>query len=189
MTREGLDMSFRPVAGPPAVHLQEHQRRRHRGRRVRRRIRGDAVRSAFAGAYTYLDARDDVTDLPLTGRSQHQGSVRATWRHQRSGFTANLRGMFLSEWVAARATVAGQAGGYAGAGLCGVGRLRVAARRPRADGLRRGRQPSRTIRIPTSARCRRPGRRWRSIAPMSAARCAAAFVGRGRSSRHSGVNR
>jgi len=30
------------------------------------------------------------------------------WRHQRSGFTANLRGIFLSEWVAARATVGGQ---------------------------------------------------------------------------------
>jgi outer membrane receptor protein involved in Fe transport len=34
--------------------------------------------------------------------------VRAVWRHQRSGFTANLRGIFLSEWVAARATVGGQ---------------------------------------------------------------------------------
>ena len=33
--------------------------------------------------------------------------MRATWRAP-VGFTANLRGSFASDWVAARATVAGQ---------------------------------------------------------------------------------
>jgi outer membrane receptor protein involved in Fe transport len=35
--------------------------------------------------------------------------VRATWRQSRFGFSANLRGTFVGEWVAARATVNGQA--------------------------------------------------------------------------------
>jgi outer membrane receptor protein involved in Fe transport len=63
---------------------------------------------SFAGAYTYLDAYDDNTGLALTGRSDHSGHVRLMWRHLRTGFTANLRGSFASEWIAARATVNGQ---------------------------------------------------------------------------------
>ena len=55
-----------------------------------------------------MDARDDRTGLRLTGRNEHQGSLRATWRHP-IGFVANVRGMFFSDWVAARATVNGQA--------------------------------------------------------------------------------
>ena len=62
---------------------------------------------SVAGAYTYLDARDDNTDLRLTGRNEHQGTVRATWRAP-FGLVANVRGMFNGNWVAARATVNGQ---------------------------------------------------------------------------------
>ena len=62
---------------------------------------------SVAGAYTYLDARDDANDLPLTGRHRHHGHVRAKWRHP-VGLVANLRGQFYSEWIAARVTVNGR---------------------------------------------------------------------------------
>ena len=107
MEREGLDMSFRPVAGRLLFTYKNINDAVTEGVEFDGELAATPSLS-FAGAYTYLDARDDVTDLPLTGRSNHQGSVRAVWRHQRSGFTANLRGIFLSEWVAARATVGGQ---------------------------------------------------------------------------------
>jgi outer membrane receptor for ferrienterochelin and colicins len=108
MEREGLDMSFRPVAGRLLFTYKNINDAVTEG------VEFDGEFAAtpwlsFAAAYTYLDARDDVTNLRLTGRSAHQGTVRAVWRHQDSGFTANLRGQFASEWVAARATVNGQA--------------------------------------------------------------------------------
>ena len=106
MTREGLDMSFRPVAGRLLLTYKNINNAVTEGVELDGEV---AVTRALslAGAYTYLDARDDVTDLRLTGRSEHQGMVRATWRAQ-FGFTANLRGSFASEWVAARATIGGQ---------------------------------------------------------------------------------
>ena len=106
MTREGLDMSFRPVAGRLLLTYKNINNAVTEGVELDGEV---AVTPALSlsGAYTYLDARDDVTDLRLTGRSEHQGMVRATWR-ARFGFTANLRGSFASEWVAARATVGGQ---------------------------------------------------------------------------------
>jgi len=108
MTREGLDLSFRPVAGRLLLTYKNINDAVTEGVEVD----GEwAVVSgvSLAGAYTYLDARDELTDLQLTGRHQHHANVRATWRQPRWGFTANLRGMFYSEWVAARATVNGQA--------------------------------------------------------------------------------
>ncbi len=107
MTREGLDMSFRPVAGRLLLTYKNINDAVTEGVELDGEF---AITPALgvAGAYTYLDARDDVTDLRLTGRSQHQGMVRATWRQARIGFAANLRGTFASDWVAARATVNGQ---------------------------------------------------------------------------------
>jgi outer membrane receptor for ferrienterochelin and colicins len=107
MQREGLDMSFRPVAGRLLLTYKNINDAVTEGVEFDGEIALTPALS-LAGAYTYLDARDDVTDLTLTGRSTHQGSLRTTWRHARSGFTANLRGIFASEWVAARATVNGQ---------------------------------------------------------------------------------
>ena len=106
--REGLDPSFRPVAGRLLFTYKNVNDAVTEGVEVD----GEwAVLTglSLAGAYTYLDARDDLTDLRLTGRHTHQGNVRATWRHHRAGFVANLRGMFYSEWVGARATVNGRA--------------------------------------------------------------------------------
>ena len=107
MTREGLDMSFRPVAGRLLLTYKNINNAVTEGVELDGEI---AITPSLgvSGAYTYLDARDDVTDLRLTGRSEHQGMVRATWRQARWGFTANLRGSFASGWVAARATVGGQ---------------------------------------------------------------------------------
>ena len=105
MTREGLDMSFRPVAGRLLLTYKNINNAVTEGVEFDGEVA--VIRSvSVSGAYTYLDARDDVTDLALTGRSAHQGMVRATWRAP-FGFTANIRGSFASEWVAARATVGG----------------------------------------------------------------------------------
>jgi outer membrane receptor for ferrienterochelin and colicins len=106
--REGLDLSFRPVAGRLLLTYKNINDAITEGVE----LDGEwAVANGFslAGAYTYLDARDDLTDLRLTGRNKHQGNVRATWRQSKMGFTANVRGMFYSDWIAARATVNGQA--------------------------------------------------------------------------------
>lgn len=58
---------------------------------------------SLAGAYTYLEARDDTTDLELTGRHPHQGHVRIAWNLDRIGLRANLRGSFYSDWINTRA--------------------------------------------------------------------------------------
>ena len=104
--REGLDPTFRPVAGRLLFTYKNINDAVTEGVELDGEL---AVTRALsvAGAYTYLDARDDVTGLRLTGRSEHQGTVRATWRHP-IGFVANVRGMFVSDWIAARATVNGQ---------------------------------------------------------------------------------
>jgi outer membrane receptor for ferrienterochelin and colicins len=105
MQREGLDMAFRPVAGRLLLTYKNINDAVTEGVEFDGEFAATPSLS-FAGAYTYLDARDENTDLRLTGRSTHQGSVRATWRHA-NGFAANIRGVFASEWVAARATVNG----------------------------------------------------------------------------------
>ena len=107
LTREGLDISFRPVAGRLFFTYKNVNDAVTEGVEIDGELAATPALT-FAAAYTYLDARDAATDLRLTGRSDHQGSVRATWRHAASGFAANVRGVFASGWVAARATVAGQ---------------------------------------------------------------------------------
>jgi len=105
--REGLDLSFRPVAGRLLLTYKNINNAITEGVE----LDGEwavVTGVSLAGAYTYLDARDDRTGLPLTGRHHHQGNIRATWRQPQIGFTVNLRGMFYGEWIAARATVNGQ---------------------------------------------------------------------------------
>ena len=104
--REGLDPTFRPVAGRLLFTYKNINDAVTSGAEVDGEF---AVTRALsvAGAYTYLDAKDDANDLPLTGRHRHHGHLRATWRHP-IGLTANLRGQFYSDWIAARATVNGQ---------------------------------------------------------------------------------
>lgn len=106
LAREGLDASFRPVAGRLLLTYKNINDAITEGVELDGEL---AITNSVtvAGAYTYLDARDDANDLRLTGRSNHHGSVRATWRHP-IGLVANVRGMFYGNWVAARATVNGQ---------------------------------------------------------------------------------
>ena len=105
LTREGLDNSFRPVSGRLLLTYKNINDAVTEGIELDGEV---AVTPSItlAGAYTYMDARDDVTDLRLTGRNEHHGHVRATWRHP-AGLIANVRGMFYGNWVAARATVNG----------------------------------------------------------------------------------
>jgi len=107
LQREGLDTSFRPVVGRLLFTYKNINDAVTKGVELDGEI-AVTTQLSVAGAYTYLDARDDNTDLRLTGRNEHQGSVRATWRHP-IGLTVNLRGLFSGNWVAARATVAGRA--------------------------------------------------------------------------------
>src|SRR5262249_26062273 len=69
----------------------------------------DAVLGAgftLSGAYTYLDAKDQTTGLPLVNRNKHQGAARLEWAG-RHGTRANMRGAFYSSWIAARSTSGG----------------------------------------------------------------------------------
>jgi outer membrane receptor for ferrienterochelin and colicins len=104
---EGLDMSFRPVAGRLLLTYKNINDAVTEGVELDGEV-AVVTGLSLAGAYTYLDARDDMTDLRLTGRNKHQGNIRATWRQPKIGFVVNLRGMFYSDWIAARATVNGQ---------------------------------------------------------------------------------
>jgi outer membrane receptor for ferrienterochelin and colicins len=104
--REGLDVSFRPVAGRLLLTYRNVSDAVTQGVELDSEV---AITPALTagGAYTLLDARDDVTGLPLTGRHEHQGHARLSWRLADAGFTANVRGTFYSEWIVSRATVGG----------------------------------------------------------------------------------
>jgi outer membrane receptor for ferrienterochelin and colicins len=106
LTREGLDPSFRPVAGRLLFTYKNINDAVTEGVELDGEI-AIVTGLSVAAAYTRLEARDDRTGLRLTGRNEHQGTVRATWRHP-IGLVANVRGMFFGDWVAARATVNGQ---------------------------------------------------------------------------------
>jgi outer membrane receptor for ferrienterochelin and colicins len=105
LQREGLDASFRPVAGRLLFTYKNINDAVTQGVELDGEV-AVTRQLSLAAAYTYLDARDDVTDLRLTGRNAHQGTVRATWRHP-IGLVANVRGMFYGNWVAARSTLNG----------------------------------------------------------------------------------
>lgn len=50
------------------------------------------------GAYTFVDAKDTVTGLPLPQRHKHQGYMRTEYANTRLGLLANVRGTFFSNW-------------------------------------------------------------------------------------------
>lgn len=104
--REGLDLSFRPVAGRLLLTYRNVAEAVTQGLEMDGEV-AVTQRLNLAAAYTYLEARDRVTDLALTGRHTRQGHVRVSWRHPGIGLAANVRGMFYGSWIAARAMVAG----------------------------------------------------------------------------------
>jgi outer membrane receptor for ferrienterochelin and colicins len=106
LEREGLDPTFRPVAGRLLFSYQNTAEAVTSG--VELDGEWAVMRGlALGGAYTSLEARDDLTGLALTGRHDHQGHVRLVWSADRIGLRANLRGSFYSSWITARATVNG----------------------------------------------------------------------------------
>ena len=52
-----------------------------------------------AGAYTYLNAKDQATGLGLPQRHRHQGYVRTEFYNPRWGLLANVRGSFFNKWL------------------------------------------------------------------------------------------
>jgi outer membrane receptor for ferrienterochelin and colicins len=105
LARENLDPAFRPSLGRLLFTYKNINDAVTEGVEVD----GDLAIArglSFGGAYTYLDARDDDTGLPLTGRHTHQGNVRLAWQLAPTGTRATFRGMFYGDWVAARATTA-----------------------------------------------------------------------------------
>lgn len=106
LEREGLDPSFRPVLNRLFFTYKNIADAVTQGVELDGEV---AIRPdlSLAGAYTYLDARDRATDLELTNRSRHQAHVRLSWRLDRIGLSANVRGTFFSSWVAARSTTNG----------------------------------------------------------------------------------
>ncbi|MCS7024990.1 MAG: TonB-dependent receptor [Bryobacteraceae bacterium] len=52
-----------------------------------------------SGAYTFLQAVDRNTRLPLPQRHRHQGQLRVDYLIPKLGLTANVRASFFSHWV------------------------------------------------------------------------------------------
>lgn len=103
LDREGLDPSFRPALGRLLFTYKNVNDAVTQGVE----LDGEAALTptlSVAAAYTYLDARDDRTDLALTGRHRHHGHARVTWSLPQFGLRANLRVTALSSWIAARST-------------------------------------------------------------------------------------
>lgn len=106
MAQENIDPSFQPTLNRLLFLYKNVAHARTQG------VETDgewAITRALkvGGAYTYLQAEDEVTGLALTGRHPHQGNVRASWQHDRLGLRANLRGTFYSSWINSRSTTSG----------------------------------------------------------------------------------
>lgn len=59
---------------------------------VSRRIR-------VSGSYTFLNAKDRITQLALSQRHRHTGFLRADYLIPKYGISANVRGAFYSNWL------------------------------------------------------------------------------------------
>lgn len=58
----------------------------------------------LSGAYTFLQAKDTVTNLALPQRHRHTGIVRAEYTIPKLGLHTNVRGAFYSHWLLNAAT-------------------------------------------------------------------------------------
>ena len=103
---EGIDPSFNPVLNRLLFFYKNVRDVRTQGAEFDADIllpHGFAV----GGAYTYLDARDETLNVPLTNRNRHQGFARVAWEHPRSDLRMNVRGTFYGSWIVARTTTGG----------------------------------------------------------------------------------
>ncbi|MGH9939577.1 MAG: TonB-dependent receptor plug domain-containing protein, partial [Blastocatellia bacterium] len=104
--REGIDLAaFRPALGRLLFFYKNIAKAVTQGIE----FDGDILLPrgfSLGAAYTYLNARDAVNNLPLLNRHKHQGNVRLAWEsNTRIGLRANLRGTFYSKWINALAAV------------------------------------------------------------------------------------
>lgn len=61
---------------------------------------------SVAGAYTFLEANDKRTHLPLTYRHKHHGFMKIAYDDPRHGFTTNFRGTFFGNYYTSATNVA-----------------------------------------------------------------------------------
>jgi outer membrane receptor for ferrienterochelin and colicins len=103
--REGLDPSFRPVAGRLVFTYRNVSDARTQGLEADAEI-ALAAGLSLAGAYTLLEAFDSATGLALTNRSRHRGSARLGWKAGNGRTRANLRVIVNSSWIVSRTAAA-----------------------------------------------------------------------------------
>jgi outer membrane receptor for ferrienterochelin and colicins len=102
LAREGLDATFRPVLGRLLFTYRNINDAITEGVELDGELALTSQLSV-SGAYTYLRARDALSDRDLTGRHTHHGHVRLSWQNDRVGLRANVRATSFSDWIAARA--------------------------------------------------------------------------------------
>lgn len=93
-----VPLSYNPILNRP-IFLY-----RNLARALTRGVEADAEVSVarnwrVRGAYTFLDARDQMTQLRLAQRHRHQGFASTEYAVPRWGLSANLRGTFFSPWL------------------------------------------------------------------------------------------
>jgi outer membrane receptor for ferrienterochelin and colicins len=106
LQQEGTDPAFRPQLGRLLFLYKNIADVKTQG------VEADgewalARRLTLNAAYTYLEARDTIQHVALTGRHPHQGHVGLNWTQESLGLRASLRGTFYSSWITTRSATAG----------------------------------------------------------------------------------
>jgi outer membrane receptor protein involved in Fe transport len=103
---EGIDPSFGVQLNRLLFLYKNVASARTSGAELEGSVRiGDQLRAS--GTYAYLEAINRTTNVPLTGRSTHHGTVRLDWIPSRLGVRAHLRGTLTGPWIASIAQSAG----------------------------------------------------------------------------------
>jgi outer membrane receptor for ferrienterochelin and colicins len=96
--RYGIPPSFAPLLGRQMFVYLNLNRIYTRGFELDGETSlGKGVR--LHGAYTFMDARDQVTGARLTQRHRHHGFVGGEYRNRRLGWLANLRGSLFGSYL------------------------------------------------------------------------------------------
>lgn len=93
----GIPSSFTPLVGRQTFIYQNF------GRVYTQGFELDAEQALtrelrVAAAYTYVDARNTLTNLGLPQVHKHQGYVKTEYNNARWGLSTNVRGSFYSKW-------------------------------------------------------------------------------------------
>ncbi len=93
----GVPLSFNPLLNRVTYIYLNLNRARTQGVEVNGKV-AVTRHVALWGAYTFLDAEDRATGLPLPQRHRHQGYIKADYNYPRWGLLANVRETFFSRW-------------------------------------------------------------------------------------------